>query len=110
MKKEKGQGAHASMQLNASQKVALTLWIHGNKELCEKLSSFDIAEKFKDETGIAASTSSIITTRNAVFPEMKRTRGKYNLSNFDASQFIEKMNQLNKRISRIESELGILAI
>lgn len=107
MKKEKGEGTRAAMQLNASQKVSLTLWTYSNKELFEKMSSFDIAERFKAETGITASTSSIITTRNAVFPEMKRTRGKYNLAKFDGNQFIEKMNQLHKRISRIEFELGI---
>jgi len=106
----KGQGKTQSMQLNAEQKVALTLWIHQNKEVCEKNSSFDIAQLFKQETGISVSSSSIITTRNAVFPEMKRARKQPFRQDFDAVLFIQKMNQLNNRISRIESELGILPL
>lgn len=98
------------MQLSANQKVALTLWIHKNEDLCRKSSSFELADKFKDEHGFDVSSSSIITTKNAVFPSMKRTRNKPVDLDFDKNQFIQKMNQLNARISRIESELGMLNI
>jgi hypothetical protein len=107
---EKGQGGHTSMQLTADQKVALTLWIHKNEDLCKSHSSFELADKFKSESGIIVSSSSIITTRNAVFPSMKRTRSRSKSSPFDHNLFIEKMNQLNARISKIESELGMLSI
>ena len=98
------------MQLTAEQKVALTLWIHKNKELCEKCSSIEIAEKFSLESGIKVSSSSVLTTRNAVFPTMKRVRKPSNQQSFNMNLVIEKMNRLNDRLLRIESELGMLPL
>jgi hypothetical protein len=106
----KGEGNRTSLQLSSDQKVALTLWIHKNKNLCEAMSSAELAEKFQSETRIKVSTSSILTTRNAVFPSMKKTRNKDGQPAFDINLIIEKMNQLNSRLSKIESELGILSL
>lgn len=110
LRTEKGQGGHTALQLNAEQKVALTLWIHQNEDLCERLQSSELANAFKEQSGITVSTSSILTTRNAVFPRMKRARKIANSDDGTPHLFIEKMNQLHARISRIESELGMLPL
>lgn len=105
----KGKGISTSRQLNASEKVRLTLWMHINKEICEKLSAEELAVIFKEETDINVSNSSILTMRNAVFPEMKKTR-RPRTPKFDPTEFVEKMNQLHRRIAKIESELGMLTL
>ena len=105
----KGKGQSTSRQLSASEKVTLTLWMDKNKEACENSSADELAVKFKEETNIEVSISSILTMRNAVFPDMKRTR-QQRKAVFDHSIMIEKINQLDRRIEKIESELGLLTL
>lgn len=106
----KGNGQKLAMQLSAEQKVQLTLWIHGNKDSCATMSSHELVEKFRAETGISVSSSSIITIRNAVFPDMKKIRGPYGEQKFNHVEFAQKMNLLHRRISRIENELGLITL
>ena len=108
-KNKKGKGNRESRQLSASEKVMLTLWMDKNKDACENLSADHLVIRFKAETGNEVSISSILTMRNAVFPEMKRTR-QARLEKYDPTELIEKMNQLHRRMSKIESELGILTL
>jgi hypothetical protein len=105
----KGKGQSTSRQLSASEKVTLTLWMDKNKDACVNLSAEELVIRFKEETGLDVSVSSILTMRNAVFPEIKRTY-QPRKQNFDPTELIEKMNQLHRRISKIESELGMLTL
>ena len=80
-----------------------------NKDLCENLSAEELVIKYKEENNMDVSISSILTMRNAVFPEMRKTR-RPRTPKFDPSEMIEKMNQLHRRMAKIESELGILTL
>jgi hypothetical protein len=108
-KNAKGKGQSTSRQLSASEKVTLTLWMVKNKDACQNLSADELVIRYKEETSMDVSISSILTMRNAVFPEMKRT-SKLRNSKFDSTEIVDKINQLHRRIAKIESELGILAL
>ena len=109
----KGKRQTTSRQLSAMEKVTLTLWMDKNKDACESLFADELAVKFKEETNIEVSKSSIFTMRNAVFPEIKRTRQQRKpIFDYviDHNIMVEKMNQLDSRIAKIESELGLLTL
>lgn len=105
----KGKGKYTSRHLSATEKVNLMRWMDNNKEICHNLSAEELSFKFKDDTQIDVGISSILTMRHAVFPEMKRTH-QPRIAKNDYTEIVEKINQLHRRIARIESELHILTL
>jgi hypothetical protein len=103
----KGKGQSTSRQLSASEKVTLTLWMDKNKDACVNLSADELAIRFKQESSIDVSISSVLTMRNAVFPELKKTRAKRD-GQLTLSYLMDEINTLHRELLFLKEQLGIV--
>ncbi len=93
-------------QLSAEEKRKLTIWVFQNKELCAKSTSIEIAKVASDALGFEVSQSSAQTTKNATFPELRRIRVKAAKPQ-ESGCAVDMVMSLEKRVARIERELGM---
>jgi hypothetical protein len=103
---KKGTSESPRLVLDAAQKYKVYRWIEGNKPLCEKRSADELAELASKEIGFDISSTSILTFRNAVYPEMKRVRiqAKPNEA-FELRSRIDKLEQNFEEMERYSNYL-----
>ena len=103
----KGQGTILARQLSAEEKCKLTIWVFQNKDTCAKSTSLEIAKIASDALGFEVSQSSAHTIKNATFPELRRIRVKA-VKSAESSCAVDMVMSLEKRVARIERELGMV--
>lgn len=90
--------------MSAEDKAKLIIWLNSNKELCESLTDVQLQQKFYDDTKIDTSLSSIFTYKKAVFPGIKRKKPVG--GNHNGGKLLAMINDLNKRLTALESALN----
>lgn len=93
---KKGTSESPRLVLDASQKYKVYQWVEKNKSLCEKRAAEELAELASKEIGFSISSTSILTFRNAVYPELKKVRvyGKP-----------DQVSELKSRVERLEQKI-----
>lgn len=104
----KGEGTHLARQLSAKEKARLTIWIYNNRELCASKTSHELAKLSSEALGFEVSESSVMTSKNSVHEDLRRTRtprvtGTY----YDRKKLEERVQSLEDRIDKLCRELGI---
>jgi tetrahydromethanopterin S-methyltransferase subunit G len=97
---KKGASESPRLVLDAAQKYKVYQWVEKNKELCEKRAAEELAQIASKDIGFNISSTSILTFRNAVYPELKRARP--NEKSDDSSQLKKRLNELEQRIKDAE--------
>lgn len=87
--------------LNMGQKVQLIRWMLENKELCDQ-PIHPLTLEASNAIAIDLSESSVYLIRSEVYPEMKKSKAKYNIN-----AFIRLFDRLEARISAIEKVVRI---
>lgn len=92
--------------LGAENKVTLIVWLKANRELCSKHDLTELTKLFSEQTGITASASSVQLYKNAIYPELKRTRRKKPVcGKSNGGRLLSLIADLDKRLKVLEEAL-----
>jgi len=94
---KKGVTESPRLVLDAVQKYKVYQWVEKNKEMCEKKSAEELAQTASKDIGFSISSTSILTFRNAVYPDLKRVR---------SSVKTDHSAQLSARVDALESRMN----
>ena len=93
---KKGASESPRLVLDAAQKYKVYQWVEKNKPLCEKRAAEELAQIASRDIGFNISSTSILTFRNAVYPELKRAR---------ASEKPDQLSQLENKVRELEQKI-----
>jgi len=83
----------------------LVLWLNDKKSLCEKLTDGKLVKHYQADTGVKTSISSMTRYKKAVYPDLKPTK----LGKFSGGAFLARIMALDKRLTKLEEDLGVSA-